>query len=66
MKEKNGSPSVLRDLTAVAGLYRNVVWMFGQRMQRGPDWQERLFDEAIRREAVEEMRQREVVASRRN
>ena len=55
MKDTNGSPSVLRDLGTVAGLYRNVVWMLGQRVQRGSDWQQKLFDEALRRDAVEEM-----------
>ena len=49
MKTKNESQFVLRDLVALAGLYRNVAWMFGQRMRRGSDWQAQLFDEAVQR-----------------
>lgn len=57
MKDKQSSPSVLRDLTAVAGLYRNVVWMVGQRMHRGPDWEQKVFDDAVRREEMAARRQ---------
>lgn len=52
MKDKSGSPSLLRDLGSVAGLYRNVVWMMGQRVRRGPDWEQKLFDEAVRRDEI--------------
>ena len=65
MKDKQETPSVLRDFGAVAGLYRNVVWMIGQRVQRGPDWQQRLFEDAVRRdEAAARRREREVAARR--
>ena len=60
MKQKNDSPSVLRDVTAMAGLYRDVAWMFGQRVRRGPEWQQKLFDESVRLQAMEDMREREV------
>ncbi|HVP05949.1 MAG TPA: hypothetical protein VMT90_09765 [Dehalococcoidia bacterium] len=63
MKDKKESPSVLRELSAVAGLYRNVVWMIGQRVQRGPDWQQRLFEDAVRRDEMAE--RREEAAARR-
>ena len=64
MKSKTDSPFVLRDLIAVAGLYRNVAWMFGQRMRRGPDWQQQMFDEAVQRNEIEAEREREVALSR--
>ena len=56
MKDKHESPSVLRDIGTVAGLYRNVVWMIGQRVQHGPDWQQKLFDNALQRDEVEARR----------
>lgn len=59
MKDKQGSPSILQDIGAVAGLYRNVAWMLTQRVQRGPDWQQKVFDDAVRRNEVAEQRQRE-------
>ena len=65
MKDKYGSPSILRDLGAVAGLYRNVAWMLGQRVQRGPDWEQKLFDDAVRRDEIAEQRQREAALRRR-
>ena len=36
-KVKNVSkpPGLLKDIGAVAGLYKTVFWMFGQRIQRG-------------------------------
>ena len=64
MKQKNDSPSVWRELTAVAGLYRNVVWMLGQRVQRGPDWQQQLFKESVRRDEVSARRDRELALRR--
>ena len=64
MKQKNASPSLLRDAVTVAGLYREVLWMLGQQLRHGPDWQQRVQDEALRiREPREE---REVVAQRHN
>jgi hypothetical protein len=64
MKQKNASPSLLRDVVAVAGLYREVLWMLGQQLRHGPDWQQRLQDEALRIRQPEESR--EVVAQRHN
>ena len=53
MKTKNTeSPSILHDLGAVAGLYREVAWMLSQRVQKGPDWQQKLYDDAVRRDVV--------------
>jgi hypothetical protein len=43
------SPSLIRDLGTVAGLYRDVAWMLVHRVQRGPDWQQKMFDEAVQR-----------------
>jgi hypothetical protein len=48
MKQKNPSPSLLSDVVAVAGLYREVFWMVGQQLRHGPDWQQHLYDEALR------------------
>ena len=56
MKDKNSSPSILQDLGAVAGLYRNVAWMLSQRVQRGGDWQQKVFEDAVRRNEVETRR----------
>ena len=58
MKQTHSSPSVLRDLGMVAGLYRNVAWMLGQRVQHGADWQQRLFEDAVRRDVADEMQPR--------
>lgn len=59
MKDKNSSPSILQDLGAVAGLYRNVAWMLSQRVQRGSDWQQKIFDDAVRRTEIAEQQQRD-------
>lgn len=59
MKDKYGSPSILQDIGAVAGLYRSVAWMLSQRVQRGSDWEQKVFDDAVRRNEVAEQRQRE-------
>lgn len=56
MKDKHSSPSILQDLGAVAGLYRNVAWMLSQRVQRGGDWEQKVFDDAVRRNEVAEQR----------
>ena len=66
MKHKQSSPSILHDLGAVAGLYRNVVWMLGQQLKHGSDWQQHMYDEAMRIPAREESRQRELAGTRRN
>jgi hypothetical protein len=64
MKQKSPSPSLLRDVVAVAGLYREVLWMLGQQLRHGPDWQEHLYDESLR---IREPREsREAVAQHRN
>ena len=64
MKQKNSSPSLFRDVVAVAGLYRDVLWMLGQQLRHGPDWQQRLQDEAMRIRQPQESR--EAVAQRHN
>jgi hypothetical protein len=56
MKQKSPSPSLLRDVVAVAGLYRGVFWMLGQQLRHGPDWQQHLDDEALRIRKPEESR----------
>lgn len=53
MKNKTQTPSLASDLGAIAGLYRTVFWMFGQRLSHGPEWQERLGDDALRVQAME-------------
>ena len=57
MKSKNSSPSILRDVTAVAGLYRSVFWMLSQQLRHGTDWQQHLYDEALRIRKPEESRE---------
>jgi hypothetical protein len=58
MKTKsNDSPSIIRDLGTVAGLYRDVAWMLVHRVQRGPDWQQKMFDDAVRRDEVAQRRE---------
>ena len=47
MKQKSVSPSLLRDVVAVAGLYRDVFWMLGQQLRYGQDWQQRLQDDVM-------------------
>ena len=64
MKQKNSSPSLFRDVVAVAGLYRGVLWMLGQQLRHGSDWQQRLQDEAMRIRQPQESR--EAVAQRHN
>jgi hypothetical protein len=64
MKPKSPSPSLLSDVVAVAGLYREVFWRLGQQLRHGPDWQQRLYDESVRIRKPEESR--EVVAQRHN
>ncbi len=64
MKQNSSSPSLLRDVVAVAGLYRQVIWMLGQQLRHGPDWQERIQEEALRIHGPGESR--ETVAQRRN
>jgi hypothetical protein len=60
MKTKSSNPSIIRDLGTVAGLYRDVAWMLVHRVQRGPDWQQKMFDEAVQRGESTERREREV------
>lgn len=47
MVKRTRDPSVVRDLGALADLYRTVFWMMGRRIQHGPTWQERLEKEAL-------------------
>jgi len=46
-KPKEG-PSLIEDLGAIAGLYRTVFHMLGQRIQHGPHWDERLPKDTFR------------------
>jgi hypothetical protein len=64
MKQKSPFPSLLSDVVAVAGLYREVFWMMGQQLRYGPDWQQHLYDEALRIREPEE--EREFAAQRHN
>jgi len=64
MKQKQSSPWILQDLGAVAGLYRNVVWMLGQQLKHGPDWQQQLYDESMRIPTSDESRERELAGTR--
>jgi hypothetical protein len=41
------TPTLFQDLGTVARLYGTVFWMFGQRVKRGPDWEEKLTEEAL-------------------
>jgi hypothetical protein len=66
MTHKQTSPSILRDLSAVAGLYRSVFWMLGQQIRHGSDWQQHLYDQSIRIPTPEDTRQRELAATRHN
>lgn len=66
MKQKQSSPSILRDLGTVAGLYRSVFWMLGQQLRHGSDWQQQLYDESMRIATPEESRQRELAGTRHN
>lgn len=66
MKQKQHSPSILRDLGTVAGLYRSVFWMFSQQLRHGSDWQQHLYDESMRIPSPEESREREIAGTRHN
>jgi hypothetical protein len=46
MREQR-TPTLFRDLGTVARLYGTVFWMFGQRLLRGPRWDEKLTEEAL-------------------
>ena len=48
------TPTLLRDIGTVARLYGTVFWMFGQRVKRGPNWEEKLTEEALRSSAPSE------------
>jgi len=63
MKDRSTTPSILQDLGAVAGLYKNVAWMLTQRVHKGPDWQQKMFDEAVRRDVVRGHTEREPEAA---
>jgi hypothetical protein len=64
MKQKQYSPSILRDLGTVAGLYRSVFWMLSQQLKHGSDWQQQLYDQSMRVPLPEE--QRELAGTRHN
>jgi hypothetical protein len=66
MKQKETSPSILQDIGAVAGLYKNVVWMLGQQLRHGSEWQQHLFDESTRYPRSGETRERDLAHTRRN
>jgi hypothetical protein len=48
MKNVNKPPGLLQDIGAVAGLYKTVFWMWGQRIQHGSEWERRLTEDAVR------------------
>ena len=66
MTHKQSSPSILHDLSAVAGLYRSVFWMLSQQIRHGSDWQQHLYDQSMRITTPEDNRQRELAGTRRN
>ncbi len=66
MTKKDTSPSLLRDVVAVAGLYRSVFWMMRQQLRHGSDWQQHLLEESMRMYAREDERQPELAGTRRN
>ena len=39
MPRQTEGPTLVQDLGALAGLYRTVFWLIGQRLQHGKDWQ---------------------------
>lgn len=42
------SPTLLQDLGTVFRLYGTVFWMMGQRLQRGPRWEQKLAATTLR------------------
>ncbi|MEO8457817.1 MAG: hypothetical protein ABI559_08400 [Chloroflexota bacterium] len=68
MTKKSQSPSILRDVVAVAGLYRSVFWMVRQQLRHGPDWQQHLLDESMRpySSSPDDNRRPELAGTRRN
>lgn len=42
------TPTLLQDLGTVARLYGTIFWMLGQRLQRGPRWEQKVAAEALR------------------
>ncbi|MEX1195737.1 MAG: hypothetical protein WD904_08740 [Dehalococcoidia bacterium] len=42
------TPTLIKDLGAIAGLYGTVFWMIGRRLQHGRGWEEKLAEEALR------------------
>lgn len=47
-KSGRRTPTLLQDLGTVASLYGTVFWMMGQRLQRGPHWEQKLTAETVR------------------
>jgi hypothetical protein len=47
MAKEARDPSIVKDLGALADLYRTFFWMMGQRIQHGPGWQQRLEKEVL-------------------
>jgi hypothetical protein len=43
-------PTLFEDIGNIAGLYGTVLWMIGQRLQRGQHWEEKLTREVLRRQ----------------
>ncbi|MDO8615518.1 MAG: hypothetical protein Q7T33_07235 [Dehalococcoidia bacterium] len=39
MPRQTAGPTLVQDLGALAGLYRTVFWLIGQRLQHGKEWQ---------------------------
>ena len=42
------TPTLLQDLGTVVRLYGTIFWMLGQRLQRGPRWEQKVAAEALR------------------
>ena len=59
MNKQKESSGLLQDLGAIAGLYRTVFTLMGRRIHYGPEWEERLADEALRINALESTERRE-------
>ncbi len=46
--QRTPTPTLLQDLGTVVRLYGTVFWMIGQRLQRGPRWEEKVTAKALR------------------
>lgn len=51
MKEQR-TPTLFQEIGTIARLYGNVFWMLGQRLQRGPGWDVKLTEHALRSQGL--------------